>query len=162
MFEVPYQAIGISSSAGSSHGIDWLHSSSSPSFGVGEAVDRVELRQAGRDVVLGRGDELEQRLGVVGRDQRVGQRRAERRGCGVSASRPSGVTRSVSRSMPRRPWREQGAVGVLREQRQTAVQQVGQAESLFLVVPAGGRAIAAGVAGRWRRGVHPAGARRSR
>jgi hypothetical protein len=32
MFEVPYSAIGMSSSAGSAHGIDGLHRYSSPSL----------------------------------------------------------------------------------------------------------------------------------
>ncbi|MNC22672.1 hypothetical protein D3C75_706790 [compost metagenome] len=47
-------------------------------LGVGEAVDGVQLVEAARRVFLGGGDELQQRLGIVGGDLRVGQRRAQR------------------------------------------------------------------------------------
>ncbi|MNN42685.1 hypothetical protein D3C81_1568820 [compost metagenome] len=46
-------------------------------LGVGEAVDGVQFVEAARRVFLGGGDELQQRLGIVGGDLRMGQRRAQ-------------------------------------------------------------------------------------
>lgn len=69
-------------------------------FRTGEAVDALEIAQSVGDVGFRGRDELQQGLGVVGSDLRMGQGRTQRPGVGVSASLPSLSTRRHSRSMP--------------------------------------------------------------
>lgn len=95
-------------------------------FRTGEAVDALEIAQSVGDVGFRGRDELQQGLGVVGSDLRMGQGRTQGPGVGVSASLPSLSTRRHSRSMPCRHSVSKGQVGCGAEQSQAAGEKIAQ------------------------------------
>ena len=114
IFDVPYSAIGISSSCGQPAGHRFGPQQFVAKLRIDEPMQRVELRDDMLGIGFGRRDEFEQRLGVVGRQRRMRQRRSERprmrshRQCAVARARAGSLFRCRAgrgRARPVRPAR---------------------------------------------------------
>ena len=105
-FEAPNCASGMPSSPANAQGMLVAHSISSPQMPVDELMDVAEVLQQLPALVERRSDQLDQRLGEIGGDVLIGERRAERRRVrGSAAMLARGRTRSDSFSTPLRPPR---------------------------------------------------------
>ena len=106
---------------------------------VGKAVDGVELVQRGGDIGLGRGDEFQQRFGIVGGNLRVRQRRAQGQRMRRLCQHPLGRDAQGFALHAAQALAQKVAVGVLGQQGQTAGELIVQADSVRLRVPAKAR-----------------------